>query len=55
MIIKARHIVPADGPVIENGAVTLEGGVITAVGPSHKVSSAQAMDYGDAVYPSSLQ
>jgi cytosine/adenosine deaminase-related metal-dependent hydrolase len=49
MIIKARYIVPIDGPVIENGAVSFENERVTGVGPSHRRTERTSVDYGDAV------
>ena len=49
MIIKARYVVPIDGPVIENGAVSFENERITSVGPSHKRTEGASVDYADAV------
>ena len=49
MIIKARYVVPIDGPVIENGAVSFENGVITSLGPSRERTEGTSVDYGDAV------
>ncbi len=49
MIIKARYVVPIDGPVIENGTVSFENERITSVGPSRKQTEGASVDYGDAV------
>jgi cytosine/adenosine deaminase-related metal-dependent hydrolase len=49
MILKARFVVPVDSPVIENGAVVIDDGRITAVGPAHELSAGKTVDYGDAV------
>lgn len=48
MILRARFIVPADGPVIENGAVETWNTGITAVGRASRVDR-RDVDYGDAV------
>jgi len=50
MILKARYVVPVEGPVIENGAVAIEGPTILAVGRTDDVAgSGPTVDYGDAV------
>ncbi len=49
MILKARHILPIDAPPIENGAVLIEHGRITAVGPARTLQGKPVVDYGDAV------
>lgn len=49
MILKARYVVPIDGPVIENGAVSVENERITSVGPSRKRTEGASVDYGEAV------
>lgn len=49
MLIKARYVVPVDGPVIENGGVTFDNGKITSVGPARKLRDDSTTDYGDAV------
>lgn len=50
MILKARFVVPIDGPAIENGAIAIEDDRITAVGLAGEISSdPPTIDYGDAV------
>ncbi len=49
MNLKARFVVPVDAPVIEDGAVTIQDGVIRSVGPDAGASGAHATDFGDAV------
>ncbi len=50
MILKARFVIPVDGPVIENGAIAIEEGRITAVGRAREISSdPPTIDYEDAV------
>ncbi len=49
MIIKARYVVPVEGPVIENGAVVMDQGCISAVGPARDHRTGPVTDYGDAV------
>lgn len=49
MMLKARYVVPIDAPAIENGAVIVERGRITAVGTAREVHGTPVTDYGDAV------
>ncbi|MGD2107890.1 MAG: amidohydrolase family protein [Phycisphaerae bacterium] len=50
MILKGRYVVPVDRPVIEDGAVAVEGGVITGIGRAKEVGGGfDVVDYGDAV------
>jgi aminodeoxyfutalosine deaminase len=49
MIVKARFVVPVDGPPIENGTVHFEGGHIVAVGPASQFAVRGVIEYGDAV------
>lgn len=49
MILKARYILPVEGPVVEEGAVVIEGERISAVGRARDVSGESVTDYGDAV------
>ncbi len=52
MILAARYVVPADGPVIDNGAVAVREGLIAGVGPASQVdrlTGEAKIDYGDAV------
>ncbi len=52
MLINARYVVPVDGPVITDGALTIRDGLITNVGPAKKITRAAnetTIDYGDAV------
>lgn len=49
MILEAKYIVPVDGEVIEDGAVAVERGHITAIGPTKDTSGPPATDFGDAV------
>jgi cytosine/adenosine deaminase-related metal-dependent hydrolase len=49
MILKARYVVPVDAPVIESGAVEINGDRIVAVGPARGLSGRSVIDYGDAV------
>jgi cytosine/adenosine deaminase-related metal-dependent hydrolase len=48
-MLKARYVVPVNGPVVEDGAVVIEGGRIAAVGPAARFSARETVDYGDAV------
>ena len=48
-ILKARFVVPLDSPVIEDGAVAINDGHITAVGAARDISAGRTIDYGDAV------
>lgn len=51
MILRAKYVAPVIGPVIENGAVTIETGRVVEVGPfaKPKATSTDIADYGDAV------
>lgn len=49
MMLKSRYVVPLDGPVIEDGAVVVREGRITAVGRASDLHAAPIIDYGDAV------
>lgn len=49
MIIKARYVVPVDRPAIEDGAVVIERGRISAVGSARELPGRPAADFGDAV------
>lgn len=47
--LRARWVVPVEGPEIENGAVRIEGGLIAAVGKAGEVSIGGSVeDLGDA-------
>src|SRR6478672_7332908 len=47
MIIKARTVVPMDGDPIDNGAVVVEGGTVTAVGRIHEIQPSHAGEITD--------
>ena len=47
--LKARFVVPVEAPVISDGAVAFEDGLITAVGRSRDVTIGEQVDFGDAV------
>ncbi len=49
MKLRARFIVPGDGPAIENAAMEIRGATIHAVGRADHVGGAPPIDYGDAV------
>ncbi|MEK6675485.1 MAG: amidohydrolase family protein [Planctomycetota bacterium] len=49
MRIKARFVVPVDGPAIVNGAIDIADGTIGFVGPADQVGGSADVDYGDAV------
>lgn len=49
MIVKARFVVPVDGPPIDNGAVQFDHDRIVAVGPASQFPARGAVDYGEAV------
>src|SRR5690242_13768958 len=45
MILRAKWVLPVSAPPIENGAVTVEGNSIVAVGPA----TVEGQDLGDVV------
>ncbi len=48
MILRARIVVPMDGPPIENGAVVVDGRQIMAVGPASQIRGSEPVhDLGD--------
>jgi len=49
MLIRAKHVVPVDGPVIKNGAVRIVGNRIAEVGSARSVDGSPTVDFGDAV------
>lgn len=49
MLLRARFVVPVDGPVIEDGAVDIHEGAIRAVGPARDLRVGEAVDFGDGV------
>ena len=49
MILKARYVVPVDGPVSENGCIVVDGGRIRSVGPAIDHEGESATDFGAAV------
>lgn len=50
MILRSRFVVPVDATVIENGAIEIQDGRITAVGTARAISRRSVCtDYGDAV------
>jgi len=49
MMLKCRYVVPADGPVVEDGAVVIRDGRIAAIGRAADLSTTPVIDYGDAV------
>lgn len=49
MLLRARYIVPVDRPPIENGAILIENGRITAIGTADKFPQPATDDFGDAV------
>ncbi|MBN1488835.1 MAG: amidohydrolase family protein [Phycisphaerae bacterium] len=46
---RAKHVVPIEGAPIENGAVEVVDGRITAVGPAGPIASPHAVDFGECV------
>ncbi len=48
MILRARYVLPVEAPAIEDGAVVIEDGRITAVGTASELATASATDYGQA-------
>lgn len=49
MMLKARFVAPVTSPVIENGAIIVHGGLITAVGAARDLSDESVVDYGEAI------
>jgi len=52
MIVRARYLLPVCGPPIEAGAVAIEGGILTRVGPASEVQPGRGEtveDLGDAL------
>jgi len=49
MLIRAKHVVPVDGPAIKNGAVRIAGDHIAEVGSAKSVDGSPTIDFGDAV------
>lgn len=49
MMLKARYVLPVDGPVIEDGCVVVAGDRIAAIGPARDVHKPPVTDYGDAL------
>jgi cytosine/adenosine deaminase-related metal-dependent hydrolase len=49
MILRAKWIVPVAMPPIENGAVAMDGGTITAVGPADELTGGEVRDLGEVV------
>ena len=47
MILRAKWVLPLDGPPVANGAVAVAGDKITAVGPHADVRAAQAGEVRD--------
>ena len=48
-VLKARWVLPIDGPPIENGAIAWDGPLIRFVGPAGDAPIPVTVDYGDAV------
>jgi len=48
-LLRARYVVPVEAPIIEDGIVAVEDGLILGIGPSRDFSRRAATDYGDAV------
>ena len=51
-ILRARHVLPVTSPVIEDGAVVIEGNTITAVGPAAEICAqhpGEVIDLGGQV------
>lgn len=48
-LFRARYIAPIDGPIIENGAIVVEGGRIAAAGRFDDLSGADCHDLGECV------
>ena len=46
---RAKYVAPIDTPPIENGAVEVVDGRVTAVGPAISVTSPHVMDFGECV------
>ncbi len=49
MLLRARFVLPIDGPMIKNGAVRIEHGRIREVGPAKMLDGNPRIDFGDAV------
>jgi cytosine/adenosine deaminase-related metal-dependent hydrolase len=49
MILKARFILPIDAPPIEDGAIVVRDGRISAVGTAREISGRPTTDFADAV------
>ena len=49
ILFRARYVAPIDGPLIENGAILVEGGRIAAVGKFDDFSAADCRDLGECV------
>ncbi|MHC4063992.1 MAG: amidohydrolase family protein [Planctomycetota bacterium] len=49
MILRARHVLAADGQAIENGAVRAEGGRIVEVGPAGSIEGSPTDDLGNSL------
>jgi len=49
MLIRARFVVPVDGPPIENGALVIHDGIIQAVGSAERLHDTPVIGYGESV------
>lgn len=49
MIVKARYVVPVSSPPIEDGAIAIQDGVITEIGPAKNLSGSPVTDFQEAV------
>lgn len=49
MLLRAKHVVPVDGPSIKNGAVRIDRGRIAEIGPARRVHGEPRVDFADAV------